>query len=279
MVGSLDCMHTVWKNCPTAWQGSFQGKEGKPTIVLEGMCDYHLWFWHVAYGYAGTLNDLTILSLSTLLESMLDGSFHDLEGPWVPYKICDEEFTQLFMLVDGIYPQYSRFVKGFKEPITKRESKFSEWQEACRKDIERAFGVLQGKFQCMSRPFHQMTLDLVGKRVACCLILHNMCVADRVMDGDVRARYKPDNTVVEDPTPLVTAPNNLELVQGRTKSTDRSTIGVRKGNKFTINLVTRKERWNQLDNPDEFVRLTKAIMDLTETMTNPRIDKVAGTNN
>jgi Plant transposon protein len=29
MVGSLDCSHTYWKNCPKAWQGSFQGKEGK----------------------------------------------------------------------------------------------------------------------------------------------------------------------------------------------------------------------------------------------------------
>jgi hypothetical protein len=33
MVGSLDCMHTFWKNCPTAWKGSYQGKEKKPTIV------------------------------------------------------------------------------------------------------------------------------------------------------------------------------------------------------------------------------------------------------
>jgi hypothetical protein len=48
MFGSLDCCHTFWKNCPMGWQGSFQGKEGKPTIVLEAICDYHLWFWHVS---------------------------------------------------------------------------------------------------------------------------------------------------------------------------------------------------------------------------------------
>lgn len=278
LFGSLDCMHTVWKNCPMAWQGSFQGKEGKPTIVLEALSDYHMWFWHAAYGFAGTLNDLTILSFSSLLEQLLDGSFGDLEDELVPYKISAEEFMKLFILVDGIYPQYSRFVKGFKQPVTVREKKFSEWQEACRKDIERAFGVLQGKFQCMARPFHQMVLPLVGTRVACCLILHNMCVSDRVMNGDVRATYRPDNTVVELETNHLSQPDDLEAVQGRTAGADRCTVGIGTGNSFVINLVTREERWAELQNTGEYIRLTKAIMDLTQNMTNPKLDKVANTN-
>jgi hypothetical protein len=57
MFGSLDCLHIgCWKNCPKAWQASFKsGKEsGGPTVVLEALADYHLWFWHASFGYAGS---------------------------------------------------------------------------------------------------------------------------------------------------------------------------------------------------------------------------------
>jgi len=138
LFGSLDCSHTYWKNCPKAWQGSYKGKEDKASIVLEGICDYNLFFWHASYGYAGTMNDLNILALSPLLERLIDGSFDELEkeARVVPFKIEEEEFSKLFILVDGIYPKYCRFVKGIKEPITPEQSRYTAWQEACRKDNE-----------------------------------------------------------------------------------------------------------------------------------------------
>ena len=33
MFGSLDCMHTYWKNCPVAWQQSFKGNARGPTTI------------------------------------------------------------------------------------------------------------------------------------------------------------------------------------------------------------------------------------------------------
>jgi Plant transposon protein len=106
MVGWLDCLHTYWKNCPKAWQGSFQGKEGKPTIILEALCDYHMFFWHASYGYAGCLNDIDILNLLPFLEQLvdglMDGAVHAAGA--APFVIGDKQFDLLFVLVDGIYP-------------------------------------------------------------------------------------------------------------------------------------------------------------------------------
>lgn len=41
-LGSWDCQHWQWKNCPVAWAGQFRGKEKKPTVVLEAISDGEL---------------------------------------------------------------------------------------------------------------------------------------------------------------------------------------------------------------------------------------------
>ena len=60
-LGSIDCMHWKWKNCPTAWSGQFKGKEGAPTIVLEAIADSNCRFWHFFFGVPGSLNDINVL--------------------------------------------------------------------------------------------------------------------------------------------------------------------------------------------------------------------------
>jgi hypothetical protein len=106
------------------------------------------------------------------LDRMVDGSLHRLEtdSGVVPFRIQDEEFTLLFYLLNGIYPYYSRFVRGIKKPITEKEKKYTGWQEACRKDIERAFGVLKSTWQCLARPF------LLHKKKKRSLKLGSVCV-------------------------------------------------------------------------------------------------------
>lgn len=111
MIGSMDCMHVHWKNCPKGFQSAFKGKEEKPSIALEAAADYNLWFWHTSFGYPGALNDLNILQMSPLVEMMTNGRMERLEKSFVPFKVGTESFQKLYFLVDGIYPEYSRFVK------------------------------------------------------------------------------------------------------------------------------------------------------------------------
>jgi hypothetical protein len=275
MFGSLDCMHTYWKNCPTAWKGQFKGKEKHCTIVLEAACDHHLWFWHAAYGFAGTLNDINILNMSPLLTRILNGTFEELESPAVPHKIGEEEFNQLFFLVDGIYPSLSRFIKAIKAPIYDDEKSFTAWQESARKDIERAFGVLQCQWQCVSRPIHLMKMESIATMIAASLILHNMGVSDRVMNGDVRARYNPANNLQKDNMDEngVNQPYDLQRNQQRTNSSTNAAVTHVAGNRDVYNLVRKtrfdapndeeaQARWDKLYNYEENQRLLGALKEL-----------------
>ena len=160
----------------------------------------------------------------------------------------------MFILVDGIYPRYSRFVKGMKEPITDDEKTFTEWQEAVRKDIERAFGVLQGRFQALATPILLMDLTVIANLCSSSLILHNMCVSDRIM-GDVRARYDPAHNLL--PEEEVEIEYSEEFLQKKKRM--RAPIGISNSDPFVRKLVLRKGRWSDLVDLDEFVRLHSAL--------------------
>ena len=73
MIGSVDCMHWEWKNCPTAWKGQYYRGSGKPTIVLEAFASYDLWIWQAFFGLPGTLNDIKVLDRSPVFDDIIQG--------------------------------------------------------------------------------------------------------------------------------------------------------------------------------------------------------------
>ncbi|KAL5540431.1 hypothetical protein UlMin_044947 [Ulmus minor] len=91
MLGSLDCMHWKWKNCPTAWAGQYAGRSGSPTIILEAVADYDLWIWHAYFGLPGI-------------------------APPAHYVIQGKEYNMGYYLADGIYPKWSTLVQSIHDP-------------------------------------------------------------------------------------------------------------------------------------------------------------------
>jgi len=176
-IGCLDCMHVYWRTCPKAWQGQYEGKEGSASIVLEAVADYTTTIWHTTFGFPGTLNDINIWDRSSLLRSFLDGTFSAVDFPFI---INGKEFNNLWIMVDGIYPELSRFVKTVSVPLNNDHKKYSKWQESSRKSVERAFGILQRKFMIVARPVELFFVHEIRNIVEACIILHNMMVEVRV---------------------------------------------------------------------------------------------------
>nr|GEV73461.1 protein CNGC15b-like [Tanacetum cinerariifolium] len=83
-------------------------------------------------------NDLTVLNHAPLFDDLLD----DI-APVVSFTVNGVTFQKGYYLADGIYPQLAAFVKSFTVARDEQNAVFKRSQESARKDVERAFCVLQ----------------------------------------------------------------------------------------------------------------------------------------
>ncbi|XP_051208182.1 uncharacterized protein [Lolium perenne] len=174
MLGSIDCMHWPWEKCPTAWRGQFtRGDHGVPTMILEAVASQDLRIWHAYFGTAGSNNDINVLNKSHLFIQELKG-----EAPRVQFTVNGRQYNKGYYLADGIYPEWAVFVKTIALPQTEKHKLFAQHQEGARKDVERAFGVLQARFNIVRRPARFWKRASVNKVMEACVILHNMIVED-----------------------------------------------------------------------------------------------------
>uniref|UniRef100_A0A0D3CYM4 DDE Tnp4 domain-containing protein n=1 Tax=Brassica oleracea var. oleracea TaxID=109376 RepID=A0A0D3CYM4_BRAOL len=139
MIGSIDCMHWEWKNCPTAWKG--------------------------------TLNDINVLDRSPVFDDILQG-----RAPKVKFKVNNHTYRMAYYLTDGIYPNWSTFIQSIPLPQGPKAKLFAERQESTRKDVERAFGVLQSRFSIFKNSALLWDKEKIGRIMRTCVILHNMIV-------------------------------------------------------------------------------------------------------
>ncbi|GKC73918.1 putative nuclease HARBI1 [Tanacetum coccineum] len=119
------------------WAGQYAGRSGKPTIILEAVVSYDLWIWHAFFGTPGSCNDINVLHRSPIFSDVLE-----VRAPKVSYVVNGNQKNMAYYLTDGIYPSWAAFVKSITSPQIRKHRLFSQHQEAVRKDVERAFGVL-----------------------------------------------------------------------------------------------------------------------------------------
>ena len=63
----------------------------------------------------------------------MNGTFEELEETVVPFKLGNQEFNKLYVLVNRIYTQYSQFMKSIAEPAGPAQESFTTFQEKARK--------------------------------------------------------------------------------------------------------------------------------------------------
>ena len=192
MLGSIDCMHWKWKNCPTAWQGMYTGHCHEPTIILEAVASQDLWIWHAFFGLPGSLNDINVLERSPVFATLTEG-----RAPPINYRINGHDYTMGYYLADGIYPNWSTFVKTIPCPQGLKRKHYAAAQESIRKDVERAFGVLQARFAIVRGPARFWDEETLAYIMKACIIMHNMIIEDEGATNDNDFDGSAENPIVQ----------------------------------------------------------------------------------
>ena len=97
-------------------------------------------------------------------------------APEVTFQVNGHTYTKGYYLADGIYPEWSTFVKTIPKLFVKA-------QEGCRKDVERVFGVLQARWAIVRHPARTWSVDTMWEAMSRCVIIRNMIVEDERDDS------------------------------------------------------------------------------------------------
>uniref|UniRef100_A0A0D3BQH3 No apical meristem-associated C-terminal domain-containing protein n=1 Tax=Brassica oleracea var. oleracea TaxID=109376 RepID=A0A0D3BQH3_BRAOL len=119
----------------------------------------------------GTLNDINVLDRSPVFDDILQG-----RAPKVKFKVNNHTYRMAYYLTDEIYPNWSTFIQSIPLPQGPKAELFAERQESTRKDVERAFGVLQSRFAIVKNSALLWDKEKIGRIMRSCVILHNMIV-------------------------------------------------------------------------------------------------------
>jgi hypothetical protein len=111
-------------------------------------------------------------------------------------------YNQGYYLADGIYLDWATLVKTLSQPWGLDQKHFVKMQEAQRKNVERAFGVLQAQFAIVSCPARGWKHHNLKNIMKTCIILHNMIVEDE-RDSYLQYVYNGNASAVITPVEVV----------------------------------------------------------------------------
>ena len=123
------------------------------------------------------MNDINVLDRSPVFTLLVNGHASPIN-----YIINGYQYRMGYYLADGIYPNWSTFVKTIPCSQGLKKKHFAKAQESTRKDVERTLGVLQARFAIVRGPARFWDEETLANIMKACIIMYNMVIED---EGDI----------------------------------------------------------------------------------------------
>ena len=171
IVGAIDGCH-IEINAPPENHEDYFNRKQQYSVNLQAIVNCNLKFIHVSFGYPGSIHDARVLRLSGLFD--LGENEQILTSPM---KIVSGTEILPLIIGDSAYPLLKWLVKPYpnRGHLTPDEREFNKRLSAARSVVERAFGMLKGRWRLLLKKVEQQTRTLSKTVLAAC-VLHNICI-------------------------------------------------------------------------------------------------------
>lgn len=173
VVGMVDGTHIPIRK-PSVRGTDYYNRKDFHSVVLQAVTREDMRFIDVSTGWPGKIHDSRVLKISPLF----------LYGP----IYCGDRH----LLGDCAYPNLPWLLVPFRDNghLTKAQKIYNTTLSSIRTTVERAFGLLKGRFKRLQYVDQRDLQTIVHTIVSCC-VLHNICI----MNSDDFAEMLEENTV------------------------------------------------------------------------------------
>ncbi|KAI4471954.1 hypothetical protein MML48_1g17594 [Holotrichia oblita] len=182
VVGLIDGCHITIKQ-PTHNAIDFYNRKDYHSVILQGVCDDKGLFRDIFVGMPGRMHDARVFRISPLYRQLIED----------PRLLTPQQH----ILGDAAYPLLTNLLKPYRDNghLTEQQTRFNQTLAAQRSAIERAFGLLKGRWRKLK--YLDMSLpDKIPEVITCACMLHNFIIINHE-DGFNNLEEYDVNEVIE----------------------------------------------------------------------------------
>ncbi|XP_066600049.1 putative nuclease HARBI1 [Prorops nasuta] len=189
VIGAIDGCHVLIKQ-PPGNANDYYNRKDFHSIVLQGTCDHSGKFIDCLIGRPGRAHDAAIFRSSRIYEKLTNA-----ENPLLP--------RTLHLLGDSAYPLLINVLTPFRDSgnLAPQQIKYNVKHASIRSVIERAYGLLKGKWRRL-KCLDVNSISMANNIVAAACVLHNFLIIYKQIDvlTDPLGNDSDNNETVENNT-------------------------------------------------------------------------------